>query len=359
VPAGHARAPGQPQNAFAAESHVDLIARDLGIDPFDMRVRNVVRAGDVDVTGEPWHGTDGVALLERLRAASRYDELRKMLEGAPHRPVGMGIGVALGVRHVGRGRASMLLRAIPDGTVELRTGVSDQGGGAHTLFQRIVARELGISSDRVRVVRGATDSTPPDPGVGGSRVTPVQGSAALDAARKLKAKLAELGDGIPAAVEVRGEAAQEAHDSSMYGYVIGVEVDRDTGAINVWVRPTLVADVGTVINPTALRGQLEGGFVMGLGQALMEELIVEDGRVANPNLGDYKIPTTRDVPPLHVELMTDRPGPGPFGAKSVGELANPAVGAAIANAVHDASGARVLSLPVTAEKIWRALNARG
>jgi CO/xanthine dehydrogenase Mo-binding subunit len=354
VPAGHARAPGQPQNAFAAESHIDLIARDLGIDPFDMRQRNVVRPGDVDVTGEPWHGTDGGALLERLRTASRYDEMRASTAGAHGR--GFGFGVALGVRHVGRGRATVLLRATADGAVEVRTGVSDQGGGAHTVFQRIVARELAIAVERVRVVRGTTDATPNDPGVGGSRVTPVQGSAVLDAARKLKAKLAELGRALgDVDVEVRGEAAQEAHESSMYGYVVTAEVDRDTGAVRPRFGTTLVADVGTVINPVALRGQLEGGFVMGLGQALMEELVVEDGRVANPNLGDYKIPTIRDVPGLRIELITDHPGPGPFGAKSVGELANPAVGAAIANAVHDACGARVTSLPVTAEKVWRAL----
>jgi CO/xanthine dehydrogenase Mo-binding subunit len=350
VPAGHSRAPGQPQNAFAAESHIDLIARDLGIDPLEMRMRNAVRRGDVDVTGQPWHGTDGPALLARLRNASRYDAL-----GKNRRERTDGFGFALGVRHVGRGRASALLRLV-DGRVELRTGVSDQGGGAHTLFQRIVAAELGIPLDRVSVVRGATDTVPNDPGVGGSRVTPVQGSAALDAARKLKTKLGELGRSIDDAgvVEVTGEASQETHESSMYAYALFAHVDRETGSLKI-EGATLVADVGTVINPVALRGQLEGGFVFGLGQAVMEELRLEDGRVVTTNLGDYKIPTIADVPPLQIELITDQHGPGPFGAKSVGELANPAVGAAVANAVQDACGVRVLSLPVTAEKIWMQL----
>jgi CO/xanthine dehydrogenase Mo-binding subunit len=348
VPAGHARAPGQPQNAFAAESHIDLIARDLGIDPLEMRERNAVRPGDVDVTGQPWHGTDGPALLSRLRTASRYGPL--LAESG--RPKWWGWGVALGVRHVGRGRAQMVLRS-EHGRVELRTGVSDQGGGAHTLFQRIVASELAISIDRVRVVRALTDAVPVDPGVGGSRVTPVQGSAALDAARKLKAKLAELGRSIDEAgsIEVIGEAAQETHESSMYAYALRVRVDPETCALKI-EDATLVADVGTVINPVALRGQLEGGFVFGLGQALMEELRVEDGRVTTANLGDYKLPTIADVPRLQLDLITDHPGPGPFGAKSAGELANPAVGAAVANAVHDACGVRVKSLPVTAENIW-------
>ena len=353
VPAGHARAPGQPQNAFAAESHVDLIARDLGIDPLEFRERNIVRPGVIDVTGQPWHGTDGPALLARLRAASRFGRI----EGWHHvHGRGHGEGIALGVRHVGRGRAAMSLRTLPGGRVELRTGVSDQGGGAHTLFQRIVAAELGIPLERVTVVRGLTDAVPNDPGVGGSRVTPVQGSAALDAARKLKAKLSDLGRSLDDAgeIEVTGTAAQETHEASMYAYVVRLGVDKDTGSTKIQ-QVTLVADVGTVINPVALRGQLEGGFIFGLGQAAMEELRVEDGRVVTANLGDYKLPTIADVPPLRIELVTDHSGPGPFGAKSAGELANPAVGAAVANAIQDACGARVMSLPVTAEKIWAEL----
>lgn len=352
VPAGHARAPGQPQNAFAAESHVDLIARDLGIDPLDFRERNAVRPGDIDITGQPWHGTDGPALLARLRTASHYDRIVQELRGAR----GGGFGIALGVRHVGRGRASMLLRVGAGGRVEIRTGVSDQGGGAHTLFQRIVATELALPLDRVSLVRGATDAVPQDPGVGGSRVTPVQGSAALDAARKLKVALAGRSLEDAAGLEVTGQAAQEGHESSMYAYAMLMHVDRETGAIKIQ-QATLVADVGTVINPVALRGQLEGGFVFGLGQALMEELRLEDGRVVTTNLGEYKLPTIADVPGLNIELISDRPGPGPFGAKSVGELANPAVGPAIANGVHESVGVRINSLPITAEKVWTAMTS--
>lgn len=353
VPAGHARAPGQPQNAFAAESHIDLIARDLGIDPLQMRERNVVRPGDIDVTGQPWHGTDGPALLARLRTA--YDARVASVGAVAGR--GIGVGVALGVRHVGRGRASMVLR-VAGGRIELHTGVSDQGGGAHTVFQRIVASELGVPLGLVTVLRGATDTVPNDPGVGGSRVTPVQGSAALAAARALKERLGDRELDQVEDLEVVGEAAQETHEASMYAYALVAEVDPATCKAKI-TRATLVADVGTVINPVALRGQLEGGFVFGFGQAVMEELRVEDGRVVNANLGDYKIPTIADVPPLQVELVTEDPGPGPFGAKSAGELANPAVGAAVANAVHAACGARVMSLPVTAEEIWRESRRSG
>jgi CO/xanthine dehydrogenase Mo-binding subunit len=104
----------------------------------------------------------------------------------------------------------------------------------------------------------------------------------------------------------------------------------------------------------AVRGQLEGGFVFGLGQAVMEEIVIQDGRVVTANFGDYKIPTIADVPKLRLTLLTGTHGPGPFGAKSVGELANPAVPAAVANAIADAVGARVLSLPITAEKVFAA-----
>jgi CO/xanthine dehydrogenase Mo-binding subunit len=212
----------------------------------------------------------------------------------------------------------------------------------------------------VRVRRGDTGHANVDPGVGGSRVTPVAGNAALDGARKLKARLAELGQTLDEAARagvplvVTGEGEQNEHLYGVYGYSIEVSVDRATGSFRI-VDAVLVADVGTVINPVAVRGQLEGGFVFGLGQAVMEELRLEDGRVTTTNLGDYKIPTIADAPPLRLALITDAPGPGPFGAKSAGELANPAVGAAIANAIDAAVGARVMTLPITAEKVLAAL----
>ncbi len=354
VPAGHARAPGQPQNAFAAESHMDLIARELGIDPLEFRLKNVLRPHDTDVTGEEWHSAMGPVIIERLGRESGWETPL---------PKGRGRGIALGTRHSGRGKGQVTLTVTADGGVEIFTALSDQGGGQHTMVQRVVAATLGIAPERVRVRRGVTSETPADPGIGGSRVTPVHGNAALRAAELLREKL----DGaVPieealrraAGLQVVGEAdVSRAEAASVYGYVVEAEVDGETGAVRL-TDAVLVADVGTVINPTALRGQLEGGFVFGLGQAIMEELAVEDGVVTTANLGDYKLPTIADVPPLRVVLLTEDKGPGPFGAKSAGELSNPAVGAAVANAVHDACGARVSSLPITAEKVFRALAAR-
>jgi len=154
-------------------------------------------------------------------------------------------------------------------------------------------------------------------------------------------------------VSVNGEFEHESGLHSTYAYAVEVEVDRDTGQVRV-TDAVFVADVGTVINPVALRGQLYGGFAAGLGQALMEELIVEEGVVTGANLGEYKMPTAVDVPPLRIVLLSNRGG-GPFGAKSAGELANVSIAPAIANAVEDAVGVRITSLPITAEKVHAAL----
>ncbi len=357
VPAGHMRAPGQPQNTFASESHIDRVARELGIDPLELRMRNAIRAGDVDVHGHEWDSSAVPQVLETLRREARWHA-----RAAP----GRGRGIALGARGTGRGKASVRITVMPDATVEILTGISDQGGGAHTMMQRVVAAELLVAPERVRVRRGTTEEVPVDPGVGGSRVTPVVGGAALIGARALRAKLEEIAPGVSAAerleraakqgLSVVGEQDLTRAGHSSYAYALEVEVDRDTGAFRI-VDCLLVADVGTVINPVALHGQLVGGFAYGLGQALYEEMRVEDGVVTNPNLGDYKLPTAADVPPLRVILLTDDKGPGPFGAKSVGELSNPGISAAIANAVEDAVGARVLSLPITAEKVFALVGA--
>ena len=353
VPGGHMRAPGQPQNVFASESHLDLIARELGIAPLELRRRNVAKTGDPVTSGVPWHGPDLHALLDR--AASEIGADR------PREP-GHGVGYALGVRHVGTGSTTISLRLDRDGTIEVATGVGDQGGGQHTLIQRIVAATLAVDPSTVRVRRLSTDS-PKDPGIGGSRVTPVHGGAAHAAAQALHLRLggrtvaeaaASLGAG--QAIDVSATFDATAADHGACAHAIEVAVDRETGSVRV-VSAVVVVDVGQVINPVGLRGQLEGGFVYGLGMALSEDLFLEDGRVRAANLGDYKLPTIADVPPLRIIHLSDHRGVGPYGARSSGELVNPGVPAAVANAVHDASGARVHTLPITAERVWTALRA--
>lgn len=353
VPGGHMRAPGQPQNVFASESHLDLIARELGIAPLELRRRNVACAGDPITSGVPWHGPDLRALLDRAASEIGADRIR---------PPGRGVGFALGVRHVGTGSTTISLRLDGDGTIEATTGVGEQGGGQHTLIQRIVAATLAVDPTAVRVRRLSTDS-PKDPGIGGSRVTPVHGGAAHAAARALSVKLgrqtiaeaaASLGTGEAVEVSVTFDATAADHGACVHA--IEVAVDGETGTVRV-VSAVVVVDVGQVINPVGLRGQLEGGFVYGLGMALTEDLFLEDGRVRASNLGDYKLPTIADVPPLRIIHLSDHHGVGPYGARSSGELVNPGVPAAVANAVHDACGARVHTLPITAERVWTALQA--
>jgi len=357
VPGGHARTPAQPQNAFAAEGHLDLIAEALGIDPFELRLRNALRPGDIDVANTRWERSLMVPVLEAL------DRERPPRPDGP----GRGRGVAMSVRPAAAGKATVRVEVTADAHVRIVTGAPDQGGGAYTMIQRIVAETLSLPLEQVEVTHGSTDETPFDPGVGGSRVTPIVGGAAHAGAVALAGRLAELAPDQP----IQDQLAQVARDGGLSisaefdhptgllganAYAVEVEVDLETGQIHVTDCLT-VCDVGTIINPVAARGQLVGGYVSGFGQALMEEVRVEEGTVTTANLGDYKLPTMPDVPPLRLVLLDDDQGDGPFGAKGVGELTNSAIAPAIANAVADAIGARVHSLPLTPEKVLAAIDA--
>jgi CO/xanthine dehydrogenase Mo-binding subunit len=350
VPGGHMRAPGDVQFIFAIESHIDMIARELGIDPLEMRVRNAVSGDASDFEDVPYLEPSAHQMLESMRSASGW--------GTPL-PKGCGRGIGFGVRHIGGGKAEVTLRALPSGDVEVVTGAAEQGMGILTLLQRIVAAALELDLARVRVVReAAMTQTPFDPGAGGSRQTHVTGQAALDAVRRLNEHVASEGWPKTESLEVRGtfEAAHghEAAPHGFCGFVAEVFVDIETGVVQV--RDVLcVSDVGTILNPVSHRGQLAGGFVMGLGHALTEELRVNEGKVENPSLADYKLPTQMDVPPLRFINIENISGPGPFGAKMAGEINTAAVAPAIANAIMDACGARVTALPLTAERVLAAL----
>jgi CO/xanthine dehydrogenase Mo-binding subunit len=262
------------------------------------------------------------------------------------------------------------------------------------MLVQVVANELRLDAERVDLVVGGTDSAPWDSGSSASRVTFVAGLAAHQAAASVRERLAGLAAeylGCPAdqielkAGELRDSAsgralslaelakraiAREAplvesgtfaspklsEAPSFAALVAEVRVDRDTGQISVH-RLTGVFDVGTVINRQGLEGQLRGGLIQSLGAALMEDIGLDaDGRVATASLGDYKLPCAMDSPPCEIELITDARGDGPYGAKAVGELTNPLVPPAIANAVYAAVGARIDELPITAERVYRALH---
>lgn len=383
IPGGSMRAPGDPQSMFASECHVDMIASELGIDPIELRRRNALRDGEAGVTGEKVHRARAVEVLDALERESRWETSL---------PSGHGRGVALGVRHIGAGATSVLMRLTEQGEVEVLTGVADQGGGAHTVLRRVAASVMSVDPRRVVIRLVDTSGPAPDPGVGGQRITHVLGRAAQAGATEMKARLEELAAeamGWPAGdvhleddrfvtsdtsasfeevaeqiakgppVEVQGaydgnHKPGEPGEFEFAGYVVEVEVDRETGTVRV-DNVLLVADVGTIINPLAHQGQLEGGLMFGIGAALIEELGVQEGRITTPNLGDYKLPCAQDTPPFRTVLLHEDSGPGPLGAKAAGELTNTSVAPAVANAIAAASGARITHIPITAEDVLEVL----
>jgi len=385
IPGGSMRAPGDPQSMFASECHVDLIAQALGIDPIELRRRNALRDGEPSVTGERVHRSRAVQVLDALKRESNW--------GTPL-AAGHGRGVALGVRHIGAGATSVVLRLQPGGEVEVITGVADQGGGAYTVIRRVAAAVMSVDPRRIVIRHVDTSGPAPDPGVGGQRITHIIGRAAQAGAVDMKSRLEDLaaeamgwpagqvrleqdrfvaGDASAAFDDVADRIAQgppvevegaydgnhkpgEPGDFEFAGYVVQAEVDRETGAVHI-EDVLLVADVGTIINPLAHQGQLEGGLMFGIGAALMEELGVQDGRITAPSLGDYKVPCAMDTPHFRTVLLRDPTGPGPLGAKAAGELTNTSVAPAVANAVAAACGARVTHLPLTSERVLDALRS--
>jgi CO/xanthine dehydrogenase Mo-binding subunit len=248
-----------------------------------------------------------------------------------------------------------VLTAESDGSFTVLSPTVDVGTGTHTIEQQMVADEFGVTIDRVSVRPGDTDSTPFDEGPRASRVTYTEGQALYKACQQIKAMLSD-GASLPLTVTIEHDAAQSEDVMYFSAQVAEVDVDQETGQVRL-LRVITAHDVGTVINPLGHQGQINGGFVTGLGLAVSEELVTEDGRVTNSHLGDYKMPNILDLPQLETVLVPSAGGLGPYDAKAIGELANNATAAAIANAVADACGARLFELPVTAERVYRALHA--
>lgn len=383
IPGGHMRAPGEPQGMFAIESHLDEIARVIGIDPVDLRAKCLVGDDEETASGERFHDVHAKAtLFEAVRAAGYYD---------PKGP-NVGRGVALGDRGPsgGQGTAQITLRA--DGSVLLRTPVFDQGTGTYTTLRQVVAEEIGIDPQRIDVEVWSTDTSEVDfdSGLGGSRGTRVNTLAAYEASKNMKQELQRLaakelewpaeepvvyesgrvfrsmtGESVgwqDLASRAGGEIVAKGqvddsgpiHISGFSVQVAEVEIDPETGAIKL-TRFTTAHDVGQIINPVGHQGQINGGFMQGLGYALMEDLQVEDGRVTTLSFGDYKIPTTGDLPQLQTVLVEHASGTGPYAVKGIGENAIGPVAPAIANAIADATGVRITDLPLTAEKLYRRL----
>ncbi len=385
VPSGHMRGPGDPQVYFAIESHTDYIARELKMDSLELRRINVLGRGDFLPSGDEVDTDCAKHFLETIRKNS-------WLSVTKRRGILRGKGLALALRDIGPGEANVEVGVKPDGEIYLLTTVTDTGAGAHTTLRQIVAETLGIPTQNVQVVVGNTDSFSTDIALGGSRVNYMAGRAATLAAINLQhsmktftarqwqcaADSVEIRNGVllgprnerisfsdlgrqmaltgEPLIEVGHFVARERTGTlSFFAQLAEVEVDADTGQLTI-LKMTSINDVGTIINPVVHQAQIEGGLIQGLGFAVMEHLQDHEGRIVTANLGEYKIPAVGDIPRLETINIYDPGGPGPFKSKSIGENTSTPTAAAIANAVYDAIGIQIRDLPITAEKIYFALN---
>ena len=387
VPCTQTRTPGSPQVVFAFESQLDIIAKEMNIDPVELRRKNILKDGDANPMGEKWNHILMGEVLERAVKNSGWKK-----DGAKKN---RGWGMALYDRGAPEGKASSALTLEADGRVTILTGVPDVGPGYYTVSQQIVCEVLGLPTEKIGIAFKDTDSLPFDPGTGGSKQTNTSAHAVHQSAREVCEKLIalaarELGcapdavhqDGgkltgpnkksttteamIKLAVEENGGPVFHLTNfvpkdmpkvTGFAAQIAEVEVEPATGAVRV-LNLTTAHDTGTVLNHLTLTGQIEGGIVTGLGFALMEENPMADGKIATLSLGEAKLPCIADVPPLKTVLVESPTGPTPFGGKAIAENPNVPTAAAIANAIADACGARIYDLPLTSEKIYRALNGK-
>ena len=412
--AGSFRGYGNLQATFAVEAHMDKLAEAVGMDGLAFRLRNAQDPGEVTPQGMHFK-TCG--LKECLStAAARSDFLKKQAEnrarwGDPA-PVKRGVGIA-SMLHVGGGAkiypsdgCGTILKIDDFAHVTLITGASEIGQGSETVLSQLVCEELGLPISAVTVVNNDTDITPWDVGVHASRTTFIAGNSAIGAARKAKAKIlaaAAAKAGVAEeALEMRGgfivrkdggerlfelgkflrglhfseraelvmtthyyEPPSKHQDKQFKGdvsaayawatQVCEVEVDTQTGIVRL-LKVTGAHDVGRVLNRLGIEGQIEGGIVMGQGYAITENLMVEGGVVRNPNFRDYKLVTAPEIPEMDISFIETMDGEGPQGAKGVGEAPAICVAAAVANAIHNATGVRITALPFTPENVYRALH---
>ncbi len=397
-PATAFRGFGTPQVAWAVESQMDEGARQLGIDRLEIRLRNLAHRGEDVVLGDKPADGDWHQSLRKAADAINW--------GSPL-PANRGRGIGVGVKSSATTGASYaIVRLHMDGSATVMAGTSDMGQGARTVLSQIAAEELGLALDGVHVVMGDTGMAPFDLQTSASRSTVFMGTAVAQACRDVKRQLGEMATNAFGAgadeveVEVnRGTVRVNGRELSfphlllegfggVRGEVIGVgsrrgetdtshplggapsfyefnctavevEVDTETGELLV-VKHVSVADVGKALNPAHVEGQDEGAAIMGLGHTLMEQLIFDEhGCIVNLGALDYRIPTTKDVPlELHSLLVENEDGPGPYGAKGAGEGGLFAVSPAVASAVTEAAGVVLRDLPLTPERVWRALTVQ-
>jgi CO/xanthine dehydrogenase Mo-binding subunit len=403
---GTMRGAGNPQINFAIESQMDLIAEKLGIDPVELRLRNANQPGDTTAQGMK---ITTCAMEETLKAAAKEIGWK----GRHREGKGRGIGfstlfhVAGGARVYKSDGCGAILKIDDFGKVTLSIGTTEIGTGSDTSIAQIVAEELGVPLSNIEIINKDTALKPWDVGTHASRATFIGGNAALLAARDAKKQILRIAAkqflDDPSKLEIKdgeiystldpqkrieySKLLRHAHfkqggtmimTSAFYDpqtemsdengmgnismtYAFGtqavlVEVDEETGKIEV-LKVVAVHDAGRILNPNGAEGQIQGGIVMSLGYALCEQLILDEGVVMNPNFADYKLMTSLEIPEIEIRFVGKPDPSGPFGAKGLGEHGVIPTAAALANAVYDAVGARVFDLPITPDKLVKALEA--
>src|SRR6202521_4603274 len=386
-PAGALRGFGIPQLVWAYESHSDLIARELKIDPIEFRRRNILREGRPQATGTAMRDARIDLVLDTIAGKMNWSAPFDRGGG----PLRRGRGVAIGFKaSIAPTTSVAVVNINADGSASLLMNTVDMGQGSDTAMALIAADVLDLNPEQIRVVHPDTDLTPYDMGTLGSRSTFHMGHAVRLAAEDAKSKLQALGPelGFPPGSNYPPAELFKKRYGMQAGNIIGtgtyiptysspdaksglsanvtpfwmvggagveVEVDTETGHVRI-MRLVHVADAGKPINPGIAKSQLSGGAIMQLGFTLFESMDLEDGLVTNASLADYKIPGIRDIPPMESELVKAEQTNGPFGAKGLGESGTFGVSPAIANAIHDAVGVRLAELRLTSEAVLRALH---
>lgn len=342
VPKGHMRAPGGPQMTFAVESAMDELALAVGLGPVEIRRRNLLRSGEADAKGNRWVEQRGAETLDAALAAG----------SACPAPPGWLRGEGVAVYRRGTARLSTSLRLEErGGRLRAEVALVETGTGSHSVVRDLLARHLDYRADDIEVVQVGTGSLPFDSGASGSTVTASIAAAVERAAEAWRAR----SPGAP--VEILLPREPDRPVGSYVAQVARVAVDEDTGQIALLELVTAV-DVAGIVEPKAHQMQLDGGAAQGVGFALLEDLQESDGLVWAANLGEFKIPSSRDVPSFRTVLVPGGAGLGAANVKGAGELTNPPTAAAIANAVAAATGCRLRELPLRAERIFLALRER-
>lgn len=399
---------GNPQITFACETQLDALAEKMGMDPLELRLKNANQPEQVTSCGAE---ITSCGIKECMEAAARAAQWQKKRKHGGLRGIGLAnmVHTGAGGRFYGYNAADAFVKLSDDGTVTLITSALDMGQGAHTAMAQIVAEELGVNLEDVNIISNDTDLTPYDLGSWGSRATFMNGNAALDAAREAKKEIilvasemteadptdivldegkvfakgakdkytfAELANyavnkrGVPISGKGRfvdrlppGYTIMEAFAKNIPTFAFGtqvaeVEIDEETGEVRV-LKVVAAHETGRTINATMAEGQIEGSVVQGIGYALMEKLVLEEGKVVNEGFLDYKIPTIGDISEIETILIETNDPHGPFGAKGIGEPGLVPTAAAIANAIYNACGIRVRKLPIDREDLLRRLREKG